>query len=643
MPDRGPGRALRAGLPTVVLLALVLAGCSAATSPDTTRSSGVSGDFAAAAKEFNVPQNVLLAVSYNMTNWQFSGSAPNEMGGYGPMGLIAGTPSADSGAKDDQAQTANAVAAGSQLAVAAKAAGVATDTVRADPAQNIRAAAALLAANAKNASGTLPTAVSGWYASVAKYSLSPSTAGADAFADDVFGTLRKGVTARAGDGETLTVPADASLPMPAHTASIRHADGGTAQSADCPSTLDCRFVPAAYDWSSSDHSNPNNYGNYDPANRPADGDDIQYIIIHDTESSYDAAITAFQNSAHEASANYVIRSSDGQVTQMVPNGDLSWDVANWTTNQHSISIEHEGYATQGSQWYTSAMYQSSAALVRYLANEYHIPLDRKHIIAHEDVSGELTSNQAGQHWDPGPFWDWQTYMGLLGQPIRATGPAGSDVVTIDPKFATNQPTVTSCTSSSSCSTLPAQGANFVYLRTGPSATAPLINDPLIHPDGSAGTTQASDWSDKAVTGHQYAVAGQQGDWTAIWFDGQKAWFDNPHGSNTLGTSGQTAGVPSGSKSVPLYGRAFPELSEYPSDITVDSSWAPTPLTGWTFSAGQSYAVVGELTASNYFARFDPANVSGNHTLVTGNAKYLVIDYNHRYLFVKASDVTLSRA
>ena len=44
--------------------------------------------------------------------------------------------------------------------------------------------------------------------------------------------------------------------------------------------------------------------------------------------------------------------------------------------------------------------------------------------------------------------------------------------------------------------------------TGPSADAPLIGDPLIHPDGSAGTTQASDWSDKAVAGHQYVLAGQ---------------------------------------------------------------------------------------------------------------------------------------
>jgi hypothetical protein len=627
-----------------VLLAAVPSGAMAANTPPTT---DLAAEFAAAAHEFGVPEPILLAVSYNMTDWQAT-ATPTLAGGFGPMGLI-GQAGADEPAKGSQADTVTSRAAqvrSTTSAVVAKAAGVlhtSTTSVLTDPATNIRAAAAVLAADAESTGGTVPTDVSAWYPALVRYAKDSepaggSTAGAQAFADDVFHTLRAGVPAR--PGSSLTLPADQSIPA---TPQRAKANTTNTPSPDCPASLDCRFVPAAYDWSSGNHSDPNNYGNYDPANRPADGDAIQYIVIHDTESSYDDAIAAFQNPAEQTSANYVIRSSDGQVTQLVRNQDVSWGVNNWTMNQHSISIEHEGFAAQGATWYTPKMYAASAALVRYLAAEYHIPLDRQHIIAHEDVPGELTHNQAGQHWDPGPFWNWQKYMGLLGAPLAATGSPVGRVVTINPNFDANQPPTTSCDDSGACTPLPAQGANFVYLRTGPSPTAPLIGDPLLHPGGGPGTTQIDDWSDKAVTGRQYVVADQLGDWTAIWFDGQKAWFDNPHGADALADCAPTVRAPAGVSAVNLYGRAFPQQSEYPAAIPFDPQWTVTPLSGWTLPAGQSYTVVGAERASNYYARFDPAGVADNHTLVTGADWYLVIDYNHRFLYVKASDVVLTAA
>jgi hypothetical protein len=102
-------------------------------------------------------------------------------------------------------------------------------------------------------------------------------------------------------------------------------------------------------------------------------------------------------------------------------------------------------------------------------------------------------------------------------------------------------------------------------------------------------------------------------------------------------------APAGVSAVNLYGRAFPQQSEYPAAIPFDPQWTVTPLSGWTLPAGQSYTVVGAERASNYYARFDPAGVADNHTLVTGADWYLVIDYNHRFLYVKASDVVLTAA
>lgn len=412
----------------------------------------------------------------------------------------------------------------------------------------------------------------------------------------------------------------AVIPAPAAQAS---------PSPDCPPTVDCRFVPAAYDWASSDHSDPNNYGNYDRANRPADGDQIRYIVIHDTEESYTDTIKSFQDPSHFASANYVIRNSDGQITQMVPNKDVPWSVGNWSMNQHSINIEHEGYGQQGN--YSEAMYESSAKLVRYLAAKYHIPLDRQHIIAHEDVAGETDQKQASQHWDPGPYWNWQHYMSLLGIPPakRDGAPRPGETVAIEPNFASNRPPVTGTNGEQ----LPKRGANFVYLRTAPSSSAPLIGDPLVH--SGAGTTAIDDWSDTAVTGHEYVVADQHGDWTAIWFDGQKAWFLNPGGVNTRKTLARTI---TARKTVPVYGRAFPDKAAYQAaGVPYDPSDAPKPLS-WTIPAGQSYTVVEPMQASDYYARFDGAHLRVNHVLVQSPEQYLLVDYNHRYAWVKASDL-----
>ncbi len=96
---------------------------------------------------------------------------------------------------------------------------------------------------------------------------------------------------------------------------------------ECPRNADCRFVPAVYE--QTDPSDPNAYGNYDPADRPDDGNEIRYILIHSTESTYDSTINAFGDPSHGASTHYVIRSSDGEITQMVRTDDLAFHAGNW--------------------------------------------------------------------------------------------------------------------------------------------------------------------------------------------------------------------------------------------------------------------------------------------------------------------------
>src|SRR4051812_11546721 len=154
--------------------------------------------------------------------------------------------------------------------------------------------------------------------------------------------------------------------------------------AECPSGLHCNFAPAAYAQNSAD---PGDYGNYDLANRPADGLAVRFVVIHDTEVGYDDTIALFQNPFAYVSSHYVLRSADGQVTQMVPTKDVAWHAGNWWVNSHAVGIENEGFALQGNQWYTQQLYRSLARLTRYVADRYGVPLDREHLIGHDQVPG----------------------------------------------------------------------------------------------------------------------------------------------------------------------------------------------------------------------------------------------------------------
>jgi len=207
-----------------------------------------------------------------------------------------------------------------------------------------------------------------------------------------------------------------------------------------------------------------------------------------------------------------------------------------------------------------------------------VPLDRIHIVGHDNVGGPTDADNAVQHWDPGPYWDWNHFMSLVRNESESSylnsqgslNRAGHQVVTISPDFATNNPPLTDCDEGTSPAPLPTPPANFVYLHTAPDASAPLLSDPDLHPDGSPGTTCANDWGDKAPAGDQYVIAGQQGDWTGIWYAGTIGWFFNPPGAaQTARYTGAWVVTPRpGLASVPVYGSAFPQASEYPPGVAV---------------------------------------------------------------------------
>ncbi|MGI5138382.1 MULTISPECIES: N-acetylmuramoyl-L-alanine amidase [unclassified Streptomyces] len=679
------------GLATGGLVAGVIATTALGAGSDRTGTAASSGrpshalqtDFKSAAAEFHVPASVLMAVSYQMTLWESHHGRPSVTGNYNVMGLTSVSATDLKPGRDSEAETPgygddpralrhhSAVAGTSTpsktppsqrvtramrtLDTAASMVKASHASLRTSMRQNIRGAAALLASYERASAGSLPSDPGQWYPAVTRYSQSTRSQVAEQFADRVFATIRVGAHRVTTDNQEVTLSADPSVPAHRPTAvspdlkpAIRQASfttGATAtQAPECPSTLACTFTPAAYALNSS--SDQSDYGNYDLANRPTDGDAVNTIVIHDTESTAASAINSFQQPSTYASAHYVV-GADGSVTQMVPTKDIAWHAGNKYVNDHSIGIEHEGYALDYGSWYTEQEYQSSVALVGYLAKQFGIPLDREHIIGHDGVPGPLSAYYEGMHWDPGPWWNWSHYLTLLGAYPNGNGmPVAGGEVTITPPWSTSyEPTLTGC--GSSTTTCPANPANFVYLRTSPSSTASLITDPKFTADSKpTGTTLGWDWTDKAAFGQTFVVAAVQGDWTAIWYDGQKAWFYNPGGAYTMANTGtaQHLITAAGTSAVAVYGRAYPETSAYPAGLSTlasSSNQQLTPLDHETVQPGQSYSALSEVNGDFYYAEDINCSGSPDCLLVSGNTTYYPIRYNHRLAYVKASDVTVT--
>ncbi|MEV6442170.1 peptidoglycan recognition family protein [Amycolatopsis sp. NPDC051716] len=605
-----------------LLTGLTAAPANARPDPTTQRQR----DFTAAANEFKVPENVLLGVSYLESRWDTNAGTPSTSAGYGPMHLTdlreagAATSHHDEGTEDargddarpathPQARPAAPPPTLQTVDEAARLLGTDARTLRTDATQNIRGGAALLA---KYHAGQ-----SDWYDAVARYSGSADQAAAQTFADEVFDTIKTGTARTTDDGQQVTLSPTPDLVVP------QHADK-TPAGVECPRRVTCESVPAPYQQLPKD-----DYGNHDLANRP-ESQQIDHIVIHDTEGYWANVLDLVQDPTY-VSWHYTIRSADGLIAQHVPTKDVAWHAGNWYVNAKSIGIEHEGFAAKGT-WYTEAMYRSSAKLVGYLSRKYGIPLDRAHIIGHDNVPGITPAAIPGMHWDPGPYWDWSHYFDLLGAPLGGFGLPGSSLVTIDPAFAKNQPAFTGCDSPGTpC--VP-RGSEAVVLHSAPSESSPLLVDIGLHPKGTASTMDVSDVGSRAATGQRYAVAGVSGDWTAIWYLGQKGWFHNPRNARVAKPAiGWVVTPKPGLATVPVYGRAYPEPEAYPANVTVQ---AITPLP-YTLSAGQKYSSGGTVGSEYYWATtFDPAG----HVVVKGKLKYVQIQFGHRIAFVKADDVRI---
>jgi N-acetyl-anhydromuramyl-L-alanine amidase AmpD len=636
-----------------------------------------------------VPLEVLLGVSYAETQWEENGGNPRYAGGYGPMNLTDLTQAiltAD-GFGGDAQRTSDLLNAPAlhTLAPAAALAGVTEQSAQSSDAANIAAGAALLASYEQRYNdGTLPTDPGAWYVAVARYSQAAEPQVAQVFADGVYAAIRAGAQRTTSDGQIVTLAADPAVRPDRGSVRRLHLPPFTLPPADpvqdppqlskpeCPASLHCLYSPSGY---FQYGPNKGDYGDHDLASRPANLA-IRYITLHDNEETGDTTLWLFHDPTYLASANYEVF-ADGTVVQQVPVGDIAWDSANPAFYQHSIGIEQEGYAIDGATWYTPAMYRATAALVRYLAARYHIPLDHAHILGHDNIpGGNCDVCIAHQHWDPGPYWNWGYFFQLAGAPILPAAPPSSSVVTIDPRWQSNQQVVTGVQNiqdltpypgpyhgpewpdlngpppDSYFTAMPRQPVSFVWLHSAPSFGSPLLSDPYLHGDpyvgtpAGPGTIQAQDWGDKAVTGQQFAVAGRAGDWTAIWYAGTKAWFYDPPGDAATAVPSRAPVVITprpGLSSIPVYVDDYPLRQDYPAQFLSQAEFGPpvhAPTSNYQILAGQSYVAAGPPQPGDwYYAAHIDGSAPYDRTDFPGSQRFYLITYNHRMAFVNAADVS----
>ena len=153
-------------------------------------------------------------------------------------------------------------------------------------------------------------------------------------------------------------------------------------------------------------------GNYTKSHRGPRA--IDEIVVHVTEGKFWGSVSWLRNQRSHASSHYIV-SRKGRIVQLVHDSDIAWHAGNWKVNVRSIGVEHEGYVDDAAG-FTTKQYRASARLVAYIARRALMPIDRRHIIGHDEVPNPFDASKRGgsdAHTDPGSTWNWARYLRLV--------------------------------------------------------------------------------------------------------------------------------------------------------------------------------------------------------------------------------------
>lgn len=553
-----------------------------------------------AAQEFGVPVALLKTICYMEGRLSNHGGSPSIDNGYGCMHLV----------KNRHADT---------LEQAARELGVSTQQLKMDIGANIRGGAVILhdLARQLSPSRTLPQNLADWYGAVALYSQSTTRQAQLLYADGVYRLLNRGFSSRTETGETIMQAAQVMQPNRAMATLVSDSsavpvgctnDGNV----DYPGAVDCILDPHMFDCNTVPTNAP---CTYESAKRPEDYN-VWQIVIHDIEGTAQNALHVFQDVNSGVSVHYIV-DSDGTVYQVLHDQDIGYHAGNYWYNQHSVGIEHAGFAATGWQWYNAAEYLASAQLTAYLLKKYDLPLDHNHIVGHGTVPSPDVADEPN-HVDPGPFWLWDYYFKLIHQ-------QGVSYPDDDPQAHTIMlhPTTDRTPIGANGSETKAN-FNFFPLYTGPSTTSGLIPSMGSGKDITDETNNVEPamsyyYLDKAID-----PAGTGDTLYKIWYGASTRSHDNTHSAKQPSARATLAwlAVPPGGA---IEGRG--------TVITLKTEDGSLPQISGKPATGSMYTI-GDAPQGAYFVSTYSVQEDG-----TTNQWY-EINYNHRQAWVPASEVVV---
>lgn len=326
--------------------------------------------FEDAAKEFNLPPDLLKAASYVLSGWEQRPGEPSIEGGYGLMHLVRN----------------NSV---DRLGEAARLLGVDPDRLKTDPALNIRAGAALLRQYARQYGPALANATGlvelGYV--LEKWSGFPPNL-AQLYIEAVFNLLRKGYSQTISSGETLSIAAQGgNLATPQVNTAFQPGTAGSSLSA--ARSITSAEYPGAILY-------PITSSNFDTSRG---GVVPNSIVIGFGAGSFGSILSTYGNPAKQLSAQYVI-AKDGRIWQLIPESARPFFIgsANPTYNNvNIIGVSLEGFRGEAP---TAQMYATLKSLLENITS-------RRSTVALtcQGVVGQGTANPTFGS-NPGDNFDW---------------------------------------------------------------------------------------------------------------------------------------------------------------------------------------------------------------------------------------------
>lgn len=132
------------------------------------------------------------------------------------------------------------------------------------------------------------------------------------------------------------------------------------------------------------------------------------IVVHIMEGTLVGTDAWFRDPISKVSAHFGI-GRNGELHQYVDLANSAWHAGRvnnptwvgmkaagngtfYNPNYYTIGIEHEGF---GQTLWSDSMYNRSAELIAHLCVDFHIPLDRAHVVGHHEIYS--IKSCTGQH------------------------------------------------------------------------------------------------------------------------------------------------------------------------------------------------------------------------------------------------------